>query len=53
MGDNYVYTPENCSVTELTSAIFRSLAVTYLPIPTPEEEDQPTDVGYVSEPLLQ
>ena len=37
----------NCTVQELTDAIFRSLSVDHFPSPTEEEMSQTTDVGYV------
>ena len=37
-----------CGDNELTEAIYRSLAVDYFPMPTTEEENNTTDVGYVS-----
>ena len=43
------YPMPECSVQELTEAIYRSLAVDYFPMPTAEEEvNVTTDVGYVS-----
>lgn len=42
-----MYDPVNCTKFELTEAVFRSLAVDYYPMPSPGEEDSPTDVGYV------
>ena len=38
----------NCTVDELQMAIRRSLAIHHFPIPTSDEEDAPSDVGYVS-----
>ena len=38
----------NCTVDEMQRAIQRSLAIHHFPIPTREEEDAPTNVGYVS-----
>ena len=37
-----------CNEETLTNAIYRSLAVDYFPMPTAEEENSTTDVGYVS-----
>ena len=45
---DHQYDPENCTVRELTDAIFGSLAMEYFPVATPGTEDEPTDVGYVS-----
>ena len=42
------YPPPQCSQQELTDAIYRSLAVDYFPMPTAEEANTTTDVGYVS-----
>lgn len=36
-----------CTEINLTTAIYRSLAVDYFPMPTAEEETAATDVGYV------
>ena len=47
-GTGYTYEPEFCDSSELMNAIDRSFAVDYFPAATPEEEDKPTDVGYVS-----
>ena len=38
----------SCTADEMKRAIRRSLAIHHFPIPTSEEEDAPTDVGYVS-----
>jgi len=45
---DHKYDPENCTVRELTDAIFGSLAMEYFPVATPGTENEPTDVGYVS-----
>ena len=37
-----------CNAEMLTDAIYRSLAVDYFPMPTAEENNTLTDVGYVS-----
>lgn len=42
------YPPPECTALELTFAIYRSLAIDYFPVPSPAEENAPTDVGYVS-----
>ena len=47
-GTPHTYTPENCTVRELTDAIFRSLAVDYFPLETGPRNES-TDVGTVSQ----
>ena len=37
-----------CTADQMKRAIQRSLSIHHFPIPTSEEEDAPTDVGYVS-----
>ncbi len=39
----------NCSVQELTNAIFMSLAIDHFPTPSDQEMNAQTDVGYVSD----
>ncbi len=46
-GDNR-YDPEFCDQFQLMAALHRSFAPDYFTTATPEEADQPTDVGYVS-----
>ena len=46
-GTAHTYTPENCTVRELTNAIFGSLAVDFFPM-ADGTRDEPTDVGTVS-----
>ena len=38
----------SCTADQIKRAVWRSLAIHHFPIPTSEEEDAPTDVGYVS-----
>ena len=47
-GTPHRYTPENCTVRELTDAIFRSLAVDYSPLESVPRNES-TDVGSVSQ----
>ena len=47
-GTDHTYTPENCTVIELTNAIFRSLAVDYFPLESVSRNES-TDVGTVSQ----
>ena len=44
----HTYTPQNCTVRELTDAIFKSLAVDYSPLES-APGNEPTDVGTVSQ----
>ena len=48
MEANHAYTPENCTVRQLTDAIFRSLAVDYSPLENAPRNES-TDVGTVSQ----